>query len=296
MSVNLLGVDVVWETAWGVLTGTRTLDQFDAHPVQAALIKNNYVAPFVAVVVYLLLCFVILPKIRWTKCPPWMKHAFALWNLILSIFSIAGTVVCVPYAVRTIYSRGLHYIVCSDDMMLSKTDKGAACLGAEGFFMTIFMLSKFPELCDTFFLVLMNKPVQFIHWYHHVTVLVYSWFAYAEATPAAVLFGTFNYTVHSVMYFYFATSGYTKALSFLRQPITSLQLAQMFLGLLTVVLSFIYNRNWLGDSGCSVSYVQTNFFWYCSALYGSYFALFALLYHDNYRRRKASKGAKSHEE
>lgn len=44
-----------------------------------------------------------------------------------------------------------------------------------GFWATMFVLSKVPELGDTIFIVLRKQPLIFLHWYHHATVLVYSW-------------------------------------------------------------------------------------------------------------------------
>ena len=44
-----------------------------------------------------------------------------------------------------------------------------------GFWATMFVLSKVPELGDTMFVVLRKQPLIFLHWYHHATVLVYCW-------------------------------------------------------------------------------------------------------------------------
>lgn len=266
---------------------------FDCHKMHLWVRANNYTTPVAAVIAYVLAIFVVLPLLRWrqrTGVPAAMKHLFALWNLILSLFSGYGVYVCAPFVWDMITGKGLRFAVCSDDMMLGGKagDAHAACYGEVGFMMTLFMLSKLPELLDTVFLVVMHKDVLFLHWYHHVTVLLYSWFAYHSATPSAVVFGTMNYTVHSIMYFYFFASQYTKVFGFLRKPITSIQLLQMVLGVSITALAYKYENDG-GTVPCSRTYKDSGFFVFCSILYGSYLMLFAKLYYDSYIGKTRSK-------
>eukprot|EP01001_Neometanema_parovale_P008450 NODE_4728_length_1025_cov_122.586475_g4524_i0.p1 GENE.NODE_4728_length_1025_cov_122.586475_g4524_i0~~NODE_4728_length_1025_cov_122.586475_g4524_i0.p1 ORF type:complete len:271 (-),score=46.63 NODE_4728_length_1025_cov_122.586475_g4524_i0:157-969(-) len=222
------------------------------------------------------------------KKPIPMKPLFALWNLMMSAFSICGLSVALPYVYKTATTKGMHYMVCSDDLMWGghKASSGAACYGSMGFFMTAFMLSKIPELGDTLFLVLQGKPVMFLHWYHHLSVMIASWYAYSTAIPTAPLFATMNYGVHSIMYFYFGVSQYTKALNVFRQPITCLQLVQMVFGMLFTAMSG-YHHFTTGD--CTKVYLTTHYYEWNMALYGSYFLLFAKLYYDNYVAKKKRK-------
>lgn len=276
-----------------------SLSGFDCHPLHDWVKENHYVTPVAAVVAYVLLIFIVLPLCRWkaaTVVPSWMRHLFAAWNLLLSLFSCYGLYVCLPFVWRMVTERSFRYAICSDHMMLGgqSGDDHVACYGQVGYMMTLFMFSKFPELLDTVFLVLMRKNVLFLHWYHHITVLLYSWFAYQSATPSAVLFGTMNYAVHSVMYFYFFASQYTHAFAFMRQPITSMQLLQMVVGVGVTVTAYVFD----GDAkGCSRTYRESGFFTFCLVLYGSYMLLFAKLYYDTYiggsrQRRNLKRDAK----
>ena len=66
-------------------------------------------------------------------------------------------------------------------------------MGASGFWTVAFVLSKPLELFDTVFIVLRKKPLIFLHWYHHVTVLLFCWHSYAHRSPNALWFVAMNY-------------------------------------------------------------------------------------------------------
>ncbi|CAB4057642.1 ELOVL6 [Lepeophtheirus salmonis] len=72
-----------------------------------------------------------------------------------------------------------------------------------GFWSLMFVISKVPELGDTLFIILRKQRLIFLHWYHHVTVLLYSWYSYSEYTAVARWFIVMNYLVHSLMYSYY---------------------------------------------------------------------------------------------
>jgi elongation of very long chain fatty acids protein 6 len=267
------------------------LPKFTTHAVFEQVNANGYAAPGMAVVGYLALVFAIIPAIRPAKCGPVWRHLFAMWNLLLSAFSWVGVLVCVPFVYRGFAQHGVRWMLCSDEMMWGGA--GSASAGPVGVMMSAFMLSKFPELLDTFFLVYMRKSVPFLHWYHHASVLLYCWFAYKNATPSAVTFATMNYCVHAVMYLYFAVSTYTRALSFMRLPITTMQLSQMVLGVALTGITYTYAQDVAGG-GCSPTYADSGFFPFCSVLYGSYLVLFAKLFADNYiftKKKMPPKGA-----
>ncbi|CAG2056396.1 unnamed protein product, partial [Timema podura] len=124
-----------------------------------------------------------------------------------------------------------------------------------GFWTWMFVLSKLPELGDTVFIVLRKQPLIFLHWYHHITVLLYSWFSYTEYTASARWFIVMNYFVHSVMYSYYAlrSMGYSLPRGF-AMLITTCQLAQMVTGCAINIWAHQYLQ--IGQKECHISQIN----------------------------------------
>ena len=95
----------------------------------------------------------------------------------------------------------------------------------------LFIYSKIPELVDTVFIVLRKRPLIFLHWYHHVTVLLFCWSAYSTLAGSGLYFVAMNYTVHALMYGYYCLQALNVCpKSFPTILITMSQIAQMFVG------------------------------------------------------------------
>eukprot|EP00747_Dinoflagellata_sp_TGD_P142436 gnl/TRDRNA2_/TRDRNA2_176239_c0_seq1.p1 gnl/TRDRNA2_/TRDRNA2_176239_c0~~gnl/TRDRNA2_/TRDRNA2_176239_c0_seq1.p1 ORF type:complete len:379 (+),score=48.65 gnl/TRDRNA2_/TRDRNA2_176239_c0_seq1:81-1217(+) len=242
----------------------------------AMLNRAGYTLPVGSVLAYLLLVHFMPLRFGWK----WLKPLFALWNFLCSAFACWGLAVSFPFMLAGYREKGLHYMVCSDEMTAD-----IACTPRPiGLAMTYFALSKFPELLDTVFLVLMDTKVILLHWYHHVTVLLYCWWSCERLVPTCVTFATMNYAVHAVMYFYFGSTQFKstqKVFGFMRKPITLLQTSQMAIGVFYVCLSYYFKAT--GE--CSKTY-NSDYFFYCGAMYFSYLCLFVKLYHDSYVRKK----------
>ena len=135
----------------------------------------------------------------------------------------------------------------------------------------LFVYSKIPELVDTFFIVARKRPLIFLHWYHHVTVLLYSWHSYVVQAPQALYFIAMNYSVHTIMYGYYALCAMKIKPKWLPPVmITSSQIIQMIIGLFVqcnASYQYLYNSH---DS-CPLD--GTNIFW-GGIMYASYLKLF----------------------
>merc|ERR1719282_2311181 len=155
--------------------------------------------------------------------PYGLRIPLALWSFSLAIFSIFGTLRTWPEFLHSFGNKGLHYSVC-DPSFLSADHVTAL-------WTWLFVLSKLPELVDTVFIVLRKQKLIFLHWYHHVTVLIYCWYSFSEYTAPARWFVVMNFCVHSLMYsYYFLKAMRIKVPRSIAMVITTLQLLQMVVG------------------------------------------------------------------
>ena len=170
-----------------------------------------------------------------------------------------------PTLVRAAREHGLRYTMC--------TDSAAWYLGPDhrpcGLWMTLFIFSKIPELLDTIFLVAQQKDVIFLHWFHHVTVLLYCFHAYKTEAPQALYFVAMNYTVHAVMYGYYCLMALRMKPKWLPPiVITFMQLSQMVVGVGVQIASMIKHAY---SPSCPTNFENIVA---GGVMYASYFALF----------------------
>lgn len=185
-----------------------------------------------------------------------------------------------PEMVHVLQSFGFQHSVCSTSYI--ENSRVAGC------WTWLFALSKVPELGDTVFIVLRKQNLIFLHWYHHITVLLFTWYSYAEHTSLGRWFVCMNFLVHSFMYSYFAL----RSLGF-RIPkniamfITFSQIIQMVLG--CFVTYYGYSLSQMGVP-CKIPEATAKF---ALVMYGSYFVLFARFFFNSYFGKRDTKGYKS---
>jgi len=152
------------------------------------------------------------------------------------LFSFWGAIKTVPELLNNVATLPFDRTVCDKAELWGGPGTGLA--------VQLFILSKLPELIDTVFIVIRKKPLIFLHWYHHVTVLAYCWHSYVTENGAGLYFIGMNYTVHAVMYFYYFLMA-MRAIPkwFPSWIITTMQILQMVVG--TTVVGFsIYYKNY----------------------------------------------------
>ena len=230
--------------------------------------------------VYLVLVFI---GKRWMRDKPAfsLRRPLTMWNAGLAVFSIVGSLTMLPCLAENLIKKGFRESVCRD-WVHDRPDAAHFELWS-----LLFVLSKTVELGDTLFVVLRKTPLNFLHWYHHVTVYIYcTWFAASVAVESGLgpWFGITNYCVHSIMYSYYTL----KAAGFkipraVAQAITLMQLAQFVLGLATICTTYALK---VAGEDCDSPFVFLNA---GLAIYVSYFILFLNFFCKRYLKYSVCK-------
>ena len=207
-------------------------NNYDPHPINTTM-RELYWFPCVVAILYLMLCY-FGPKFMQNKDAFDLRKVLMLWNLLLSIFSTYGAIRTVPHLLDRLFYLPFEQTICEPAF----SSYGA---GAVGFSTMLFINSKIPELIDTVFIILRKKKLIFLHWYHHVTVLLYCYNAYTTEAAAGIYFVAMNYTVHSLMYFYFFLHAANAVPKWYPTVlITTMQILQMMVGSIIVFMSIYY--------------------------------------------------------
>jgi hypothetical protein len=246
--------------------------ELDIDPLNAFLKANrNWMTerpwvPIVACILYGIA--IVLGKRYFATRERWnWRYTLAAWNLGLSVFSAVGVARTLPKLAYNFFHYSLQENFCFDP------EAHFGC-GSTGLWLQLFVLSKFPELFDTFFIVIHKKPLIFLHWYHHITVLLYCWHSYMVKAPPGFVFAVMNYSVHSIMYFYyFLMAIRAKPKAFRAVYITLAQISQMVVGVAITIVScyYLYWDKTLDSKHCFLT-KENNLAG--MIMYGSYLFLF----------------------
>lgn len=225
-------------------------------------VATNYVIPFSMVSIYMLMIY-FGPMYMKTRQAYDLRIPLSLWNAFLCIFSFIGMCRTVPYLLGNILSKSYEETICSP---VYETYG----VGPTGVWCLLFIFSKTPELVDTVFIVLRKKPLIFLHWYHHITVLLFCWNSLATGTASGLYFVAMNYSVHALMYGYYCLQSLGAVpKSFPAIIITIAQIVQMLVG--TVICASAWYYTLSSESSCQndMSNLLAG-----GAMYGSYLYLF----------------------
>ncbi|XP_054975637.1 elongation of very long chain fatty acids protein 3 [Sorex araneus] len=262
---------------------TQEMDQLYRPYKFEELLEVNYymqkywTSCFIIVPIYLLLIFVGKAYMKTQKGFN-LQTPLILWSFGLSVFSIVGAVRTWSYMGTLWHVYSPVHTVCFSVFTSTSVMK---------FWSSIFTFSKIIELGDTAFIILRKRPLIFVHWYHHSTVLIFSSFVLKEQVPAGGWFMTMNFGVHAIMYSYYTLkAAHVTPPKFLPMLITSLQILQMVIGVFVSIMAYILRQEY----GC---FMTENALFWSAVLYISYFILFANFFHRTYIMPKNKAKGKS---
>jgi len=250
----------------------RNFDTFAARK----WINNNWEWPVGAAVAYVLAVF-LGQKLMHSKERFTLRTTLISWNMLLAIFSIIGAMRTVPRVVEICARKGIFsswdgFTDTMCDATYWREDN------VIGFWFFVFALSKIAELGDTAFIVLRKQKLIFLHWYHHITVLLYTWLTLSDWSSHVSTGIVNNLVVHSFMYTYYFTRamGY-KVHKYAAMFITTIQLLQMVWGTVINVLTIHIKSN--SKPSCEASYTNL---WSSLFIYFTYFLLFGNFFYRTY--------------
>ncbi|GFY38401.1 elongation of very long chain fatty acids protein 6 [Trichonephila inaurata madagascariensis] len=198
-----------------------------------------------------------------------LRRTLAAWNVFLAAFSIFGLCRTLPEMIHVLREFGFTHSVCNPSFIEE--------VKVSGFWTWMFTLSKVPELGDTIFIVLRKQQLIFLHWYHHITVLLFTWYSYTEHIAPARWFVVMNYFAHSLMYTYYAMRAMRiKMPRFVAIIITTSQILQMVAGCFVSYFGYITRRK---GEFCQLPDDVAS---YALLMYASYFVLFARFFYNTY--------------
>ncbi|XP_023237222.1 elongation of very long chain fatty acids protein 6-like isoform X2 [Centruroides sculpturatus] len=202
------------------------------------LLRNNLHLPVYCSVLYIFLIFSFQQMMK-NRTAFSLRVPLIVWNLTMALNSIIGSIRMFPGFVHIIRDFGLTFSVCDS--------KYFQTIQPTVFWSLIFIISRFVELGDTFFIVFRKRKLIFLHWYHHMMTLMSCWYFVSKPLAVAHWFGVMNNLVHSLMYSYFAVSALKfRPPRFVAMIITCLQLLQMFIG--SFVCCWALWKKWSGYS------------------------------------------------
>eukprot|EP00188_Purpureofilum_apyrenoidigerum_P001534 Plantae.Rhodophyta-Purpureofilum_apyrenoidigerum.ctg18542.p1 GENE.Plantae.Rhodophyta-Purpureofilum_apyrenoidigerum.ctg18542~~Plantae.Rhodophyta-Purpureofilum_apyrenoidigerum.ctg18542.p1 ORF type:complete len:275 (-),score=36.61 Plantae.Rhodophyta-Purpureofilum_apyrenoidigerum.ctg18542:251-1075(-) len=197
-------------------------------PGETAL--SNAFGPVTTVLSYFLLIYFLQVWMASKPKPYEFKYVLVAHNAFLCIASsllflwLGAVLILKAFNVK----GDIDWMICSAEMH----DDGRLHL-----IYYINHLTKYYELLDTVLLVLRQKPVLFLHEYHHGATLLLTWSQLREHSTVQWVPIFINLGVHIIMYYYYAMAA-LKIRVWWKKYLTALQIVQFVIGVTACVYCY----------------------------------------------------------
>lgn len=240
--------------------------------------KNWTISVYISII-YLILVFV---GSSWMKSRPafGLRLPLTIWSWCLAIFSIFGVLRIVPPWIHSYQNKGWSASLCNakvnhDDIRVQ-------------YWIWIFVLSKVIELGDTAFIILRKQKLLFLHVYHHFLTLIFGFATVHEMSSVFLWFAGMNFSVHSVMYSYYALRAMKIRIpTVVNMIITSSQILQMVIGAAVGITAYTVRSS---GGPCDFSNYGIIF---ALVVYSSFLVLFVHFFVQTYFVKKCTPDDKS---
>mmetsp|Transcript_4849 Transcript_4849/g.14622 ORF Transcript_4849/g.14622 Transcript_4849/m.14622 type:complete len:275 (+) Transcript_4849:224-1048(+) len=238
---------------------------------------SNAAWPVGTVLSYFLLIYVLQVWMASKPKPYEFKYVLVAHNALLCV---AATILFVwlgaTLLLKAIDVRGnLDWMICSAEMHND---------GRLHMVYYINYLTKYYELLDTVLLVLRQKPVLFLHEYHHGATLLLTWSQLREHSTVQWVPIFINLGVHIIMYYYYAMAA-LKIRVWWKKYLTTLQIIQFVIGVGAAVYCYgkylLSNFDYSKCNGTDVGAVTG------IAILVSYLILFVQFYFQTYKSKES---------
>ncbi|XP_027523073.1 elongation of very long chain fatty acids protein 3 [Corapipo altera] len=227
----------IWECRQVYLTLWRQEDNQNV-TTQSGLLRDK---PLIFGAIYLILIFGIQHFMKERRAFH-LRTPLTLWSFSLTLFSVVAASRVWKQMAFLLLNKGFKQSVCSQSVFVHPVSR---------LWLFLFAMSKFVELGDTVFIVLRKKKLIFLHWYHHLTTAVLSWYNHNEMSAGCGWVAALNFSVHGLTYSY-----YTVTAMGIRVPksiaitITTSQMVQMTGFLIMSIFMFF----WKDDKVCRTTW------------------------------------------
>jgi len=179
----------------------------------------------------------------------WKKVIF-VYNVALCLFSLGTFIACVFVFRETGFDGLFMYEGTGDHCRhgLYRPETGFSNIAY------YFYLSKYAEFADTIFLIVTNKEVIPLHYFHHLFAAFDMWLLHVTQHDSIWIFVFFNSAIHTFMYFYYAASLMGVRFGNLKTALTGLQILQLFFGTILSCLPILKLECHRRDPLITISY------------------------------------------